>query len=645
MFLVNFTNLDFDQIKTSIQDYLRANSNFTDYDFEGSNLSVLIDVLAYNTYIASYNANMVSNEVFIDSATLRENVVSLARNIGYIPRSRKAAKANISFFVEVGDNSIKTLTLKSGVICNSTSFGQSRYVFSLLDDITVPVVFQKNSSGDEVIGSGIASFDAIDVYEGSYVISNYTVNNNTSNQKFIIDNRGVDTSTIKITVREKESSTSKQRYVNASSILDVTSISKVFFIQEIEDERYEIIFGDGVFGKKLENNNYIEVSYLISNGSNANGISEFNFSGTLIDNQNRSLSGTPSLITTNISSTGGSEIESINSIRNFAPRVYSTQNRAVTASDYEVLIPKIYSEAESVSAFGGEELTPPQYGKVFITIKPFFGSFLSNGIKDNIKAELRKYSVAGIVPEILDIKYLYIELESNVYYDSNSAASSDLIQSKVTNNINKFADSEELNKYGARFKFSKYQKLIDNTDSAITSNISKIQIRRDLQASLNQFAEYEICFRNKFHIKNTSGYNIKSSGFKLSGISKTVYFGDTPNSNRTTGDLFLFYLNSDVEPVVIKRSVGIVDYVNGEITTNPLNIISTEKNDGGTPIIEISVSPESNDVLGIQDLYLQIDTSKIVVNTIQDNIESGSDTSGSNYIVTSSYTNGSLVRK
>ena len=612
---------------------MRSNSNFTDYDFEGSNLSVLIDVLAYNTYIASYNANMVSNEVFIDSATLRENVVSLARNIGYIPRSRKAAKANISFFVEVDDNSIKTLTLKSGVICNSTSFGQSRYVFSLLDDITVPVINE------------IASFDAIDVYEGSYVKSNFTVNASTQNQRFIIDNRGVDTSTIKVTVRETESSTSTQRYVNASSILDVTSSSKVFFIQEIEDERYEIIFGDGVFGKKLENNNYIEVSYLISNGNSANGISEFNFSGTLIDNQNKSLSGTPSLITTNVSSTGGSEIESINSIRNFAPRIYSTQNRAVTASDYEVLIPKIYSEAESVSAFGGEELNPPQYGKVFITIKPFFGSFLSNGIKDNIKAELRKYSVAGIVPEILDIKFLYIELESNVYYDSNSAISSDLIQSKVTNNINKFADSEELNKYGARFKYSKYQKLIDDTDSAITSNISKIQIRRDLQASLNQFAEYEICFRNKFHIKNSSGYNIKSSGFKISGISKTVYFGDTPNSNKTTGDLFLFYLNSDVEPVVIKRSVGIVDYVNGEITTNPLKIIQTEKSDGGTPIIEISVSPESNDVLGIQDLYLQIDTSKIVVNTIQDNIESGSDTSGSNYIVTSSYANGSLVRK
>jgi len=633
MSLVNFTNLDFDQIKTSIQDYLRSNSNFTDYDFEGSNLSVLIDVLAYNTYIASYNANMVSNEVFIDSATLRENVVSLARNIGYIPRSRKAAKANISFFVEVNDSTIKTLTLKSGVICNSTSFGQSRYVFSLLDDITVPVINE------------IASFDAIDVYEGSYVKSNFTVNASTQNQRFIIDNRGVDTSTIKVTVRETESSTSTQRYVNASSILDVTSSSKVFFIQEIEDERYEIIFGDGVFGKKLENNNYIEVSYLISNGNSANGISEFNFSGTLIDNQNKSLSGTPSLITTNVSSTGGSEIESINSIRNFAPRIYSTQNRAVTASDYEVLIPKIYSEAESVSAFGGEELNPPQYGKVFITIKPFFGSFLSNGIKDNIKAELRKYSVAGIVPEILDIKFLYIELESNVYYDSNSAISSDLIQSKVTNNINKFADSEELNKYGARFKYSKYQKLIDDTDSAITSNISKIQIRRDLQASLNQFAEYEICFRNKFHIKNSSGYNIKSSGFKISGISKTVYFGDTPNSNKTTGDLFLFYLNSNVEPVVIKRSVGIVDYVNGEITTNPLNIIQTEKSDGGTPIIEISVSPESNDVLGIQDLYLQIDTSKIVVNTIQDNIESGSDTSGSNYIVTSSYANGSLVRK
>ena len=407
----------------------------------------------------------------------------------------------------------------------------------------------------------------------------------------------------------------------------------------------KLIFGDGVFGQKLVENNYIEVSYLISNGKEGNGFSSFNFSGILVDGNGATIAENISLITTNLSSSSGSEIESVNSIRNFAPRAYASQNRAVTASDYETLIPKIYSEAESVSAFGGEELSPPQYGKVFITIKPFFGTFLSNSVKDNIKAELRKYAVAGIVPEILDLKYLYLELSSNIYYDTNSSSSSDLIRSKVINNVEKYADSEELNKYGARFKYSKYQKLIDDSDVSITSNITRLQMRRDLKVSVNQFAQYEICFRNQFHIKNTTGYNIKSSGFKVSGISNTVYFGDIPNSDSRTGSLFLFYLNSDTNPVIVRKSVGTVDYVIGEITTNPIKIISTDKADGGTPIIEISAIPESNDVLGIQDLYLQIDTNKLEVNTVPDNIESGSDTSGSNYIISSSYLNGNLVRK
>lgn len=633
MSLVNFTNLDFDQIKTSIKDYLRSNSNFTDYDFEGSNMSVLVDMLAYNTYIASYNANMVSNEVFIDSATLRENIVSLARNIGYVPNSRKASKANISFFVEITNPLIKTVTLKQGVVCNTSSFGRSAYVFSTLDNITVPVV------------DGVASFDGIDVYEGSYIKTDFSVDPNSDNQRFILENRGIDTSTLKVSVRDTQSSTNARKFINSSSILDVTSSSRIFFIQEIEDEKYEIIFGDGVFGQKLVENNYIETSYLVSSGPQGNGFSSFNFSGILVDDNGASVNGTISLITTNISSTGGSEIESINSIRNFAPRAYASQNRAVTSSDYETIIPKIYPETESVSAFGGEELDPPQYGKVFITIKPFYGTFLSNSIKDNIKFQLRKYSVAGIVPEILDLKYLYIELNSNVYYNTNSLLSSDLLKTKIINNVKRYADSEELNKYGAKFKYSKYQKLIDDSDSSITSNITNLQIRRDLKVSPNQFAQYEICYRNKFHIKNTSGYNIKSSGFKVGGISNTVYFGDRPNSDRRTGSLFLFYLDSDVDPIIVNESIGTIDYEKGEIITNPIKIISSEKNDGNTPIIEISAIPESNDILGVQDLYLQIDTGRLEVNTIVDNIESGSDTSGANYIISSSYSNGNLVRK
>jgi hypothetical protein len=632
MALTNFTNLDFDQIKASIQDYLRSNSNFTDYDFEGSNLSVLIDVLAYNTYISSYNANMVSNEVFIDSATLRENIVSLARNIGYVPNSRRAAKANISFFVQVSNPSTKIVTLKSGVVCNTSNFGRSSFVFSVLDDITVPVI------------DGIASFDGIEIYEGSYVNTNFTVLPNTTNQRYILENRGIDTRTLKVSVKDTQSSSSAKKFINSSSILDVTATSRVFFIQEIEDERYELLFGDGVFGEKLVENNYIQVSYLISSGTDGNGFSSFNFAGILTNEDGAPVNETVSLITTNLPSSGGAAIESINSIRNFAPRAYASQNRAVTAADYETLIPKIYSEAESVSAFGGEELTPPQYGKVFITIKPFYGSFLSNTVKDNIKFQLKKYAVAGIIPEILDLKYLYIEPTSNVYYDTNSSLSRDLLKTRVVNNIKRYADSEELNKYGARFKFSKYQKLIDDSDSAITSNITKLQIRRDLKVSENQFAQYEICYRNQFHIKNTTGYNIKSSGFKVSGIANTVYFGDIPNSDMKTGSLFLFSLNSNVDPVIVRKSVGIVDYIKGEIITNPIKIISTEKTDGGTPIIEISAIPESNDILGIQDLYLQIDINRLEVNTIPDNIESGSDTSGSNYIISSSYSNGNLVR-
>ena len=639
MSLVNFTSLDFDQIKTSIRDYLRSNSNFTDYDFEGSNMSVLVDMLAYNTYISSYNANMVSNEVFIDSATLRENVVSLARNIGYTPRSRKAAKANISFFVSLQNSNIKFVTLKSGVVCNTLSFGKEGYVFSILDDITVPV------------RNGIASFDAIDIYEGTAVNDNFTVSTTESvynTQRFILENKGIDTSTLRVTVRDSIFSSNPRKFVLSNNILDVTETSKVFYIQEIEDERYEILFGDGIFGAKLEADNYIQVSYLISNGEKANFISSFNFSGTLIDGSGFPVRESISLVTTNNVSFGGSEIESINSIRNFAPRLYSAQNRAVTSSDYESIVPKIYNNVEAISVFGGEELNPPQYGKVFITIKPFNGNYISNSQKDAIKQELKRYSVAGIVPEILDIKYLYLELTSNIYFNDNVSTDYDTLTSKVTRNIINYANLPELNRYGARFKFSKYQRFIDDSDASITSNITKVEMRRDLQVAQNAFAQYEICFKNQFHIKNTLGYNIRSSGFKVSGISNTVYLGDLPNSDRRTGSLFLFYLKSENEPVIVKStSIGSIDYEKGEIKINPIKILSTEKSNEGTPIIEISVYPESNDVLATQDLYLLIDTGVLQLNFLKDtsDTETMLTTSGSNYIFSSSYSNNILVRR
>ena len=641
--LVNFSNLDFDQIKTSIKDYLRANSNFTDYDYEGSNLSTIIDILAYNTYITSYNANMVTNEVFIDGATLRENVVSLARNIGYVPRSRNAAKAQVSFFVDTSGTTAVSVTLKRGIVLVSTNtFANVSYVFSIPDDITVPVD-----------SNGLALFQNINVYEGTHVTQSFNVSSRTPNQKYILTNSGIDTDLITVSVREAPGSTITRVFKQFNSLYDVNSTSPVYFIQEIENERYQLLFGDGTFGIQLEEPNIVEIGYITSSGEGGNNIEKFTFAGQLVDNNNTPITTGISLITTTQKSFGGAPIESVESIKKNAPQIYASQNRAVTAADYEGLIPRIYPEAESVSAFGGEDLTPPQYGKVFISVKPQNGVYLSTTIKEDISNQLRKYSVAGIISEIVDLKYLYVETDSYVYYNDNKAPSPSVVSSLVTNNINAYADSTELNKFGARFKYSKYQKIIDDTHVSITSNITTVQMRRDMEPLLNAFAEYELCFGNRFYIKNHGhnpisngtivGYNIKSSAFKVSGIADTVYFGDTPDPGLKTGKIFLFKLNSPTEPVIVKQNIGVIDYVKGEIKLNPIKIISTSVN-RGAPLIEVSAVPYSNDVIGLQDLYLQLDTNNVVVNTVSDQIASGDDVSGSNYIVTSSYSNGSLVR-
>ena len=633
MALVNFADLDFDQIKTSIKDYLRSNSNFTDYDFEGSNLSTIIDVLAYNTYITSYNTNMVTNEVFIDSATIRENVVSLARNVGYVPRSRKAARAKISFFVDTSEytNAPASIILKKGIVATTSTFGEQSYSFSIPDDITVPVV------------NNIAEFNDIVVYEGARVSQNFTVDSFTPNQRYILDNGGIDTSLINVTVRSNSGANDEVNYYLSDSLFDLNSQSKVFFIQEVENEEYELIFGDGIFGKKLRAPEYITATYTVCNGSDANNISSFLFSGILQDDSDRSVETGVSLITVTESSHSGASIETIESIKKYGTRIYASRNRAVTAGDYEALIPSIYPETESVSAYGGESLTPPQFGKVFVSIKPYNDRYLSNLIKDNIKRDLQKYSVAGIVPEIVDLKYLYIEINSNVYYNPNLAPSANSVKTTVFSNVNTYADSTELNKFGARFKYSQFLNIIDESHPSITSNITTVVMRRDLRAVVNAFADYEICFGNKFHISDNAGYNIKSSGFVASGITGTVYLTDIPTGDGKMGVINLFRLLSPTQPQVVRRNVGTIDYVKGEILLNHINIISTDINKG-TPLIEIEAVPDSNDVIGLQDLYLQLDTSNVTINMWPDEIASGAEVSGSNHKVSSSYSNGVFVR-
>jgi hypothetical protein len=619
-----FTNLDFDQIKTSIKDYLRANSTFTDFDFEGSNFSVLIDTLAYNTYITAFNSNMVVNESFLDSATVRENVVSLARNIGYVPRSRTAAKAQVSFNISAAANT-PIITLRAGLVCVG-SVDNTSYTFSIPDNISSNVV------------DGIASFNDIEIYQGTFLTKQFVVDGSLD-QRFILNNSFIDTSTISVYVKGINDSGLGVEYSSVDNILNVDSSSRIYLLQEVQDEKYELLFGDGLIGQKLENNAVITVNYIVTDGEDGNGASSFSFAGSISPN---SETGSVSVIT-NQSSQNGSEIESIDSVKYFAPRIYSSQYRAVTSRDYEAIIKKIYPDTESVAVIGGEELDPPEFGTVSISIKPKNGTFVSDFNKQQIINKLKQYSISGINQKIIDLKILYVEIDSSIYYNYAQVSAVESLKTKVINSLTEYSKSVDLNSFGGRFKYSKVLQIIDNTDIAITSNITKIKIRRDLKAIVNQFAQYELCFGNKFHI-NSGGFNIKSTGFKISSDSDTVYLTDVPNSDGKTGIISIVKPLSDGTTRIVAKSAGTVDYVKGEIKLGTINIISTSKENN---IIEIQAFPESNDVLGLRDLYLNFSISKSTINMVRDVIASGDEISGTVFAkdyYTSSYSNGNLIR-
>jgi len=622
----NFTNLDFQDLRTQIKDYLRSNSNFTDFDFEGSNFSSLIDILAYNSYITAFNTNMAVNESFIDSATLRENVVSLARNIGYVPRSKRASKAKVSFSVNTTGLNSKTVTLKAGIVALG-AVENGNYIFSIPEDITVVVD-----------NNGYANFTGIDVYEGSYLTKTYTVDKSQLNQRYTIPNSGADSSTIRV----KVSGVITEKYDFYSNIFQVDKNSKIFLVQEIDDEKYEILFGDDIIGKKPISGSTIFISYIVTNGKDANGSANFTFSGILTDNNDTSITNNISLLTTIQASENGDDIEPIDSIKYLGPRVYASQYRAVTANDYRGLIPYIFPNVDTVTAYGGDELDPPEYGKVFISIKPKKGKYLSQITKDSIKKDLKQYSIAGIKPEIIDLKYMYVELDTTVYYNKSITTDSNNLKLRVIKTLESYSNSTELNSFGGRFKYSKVSSLIDNTSTSITSNITKIKIRRDLQPEYNKLATYEICFGNQFHIKKLNsdgrGYNIKSTGFTVKDTSGTLYMSDVPKTDEL-GIIFFFKLVDGV-PVVVNNNAGTVNYMKGEIKLNVIIFTSSTSTAG----IEIEAIPESNDVLALKDIYLELDTTKLNVSVLEDVIASGENTSATQYAVTSSYLNGNYTR-
>ena len=648
-----FTNLDFDQIKTSIKDYLRANSTFTDFDFEGSNFSILIDTLAYNTYITAFNSNMIVNESFLDSATMRENVVSLARNIGYVPRSKTAATARISFTANFGesideDDDFTIATLKAGLACIGNA-NETNYVLSISENISAPVVVKQVADGSM---NYIASFEDIDVKEGIFLTRIFNVNASLD-QRFVLNNKGIDTSTIKVYVKASNESGLGNEYSLVENILNIDSSSEIYLIQEVQDQRYELLFGDGYIGKKLNNSDIITVQYITTDGKEGNGIGKNNslqFAGKIVqlDTQTdteiaKTLSKVPEVVTNQVSQ-NGSSIESIDSIKYYAPRIYSSQYRAVTPRDYEAIIKKIYPETESVAVVGGEEMDPPEFGNVLISIKPKNGTFVSDFNKSRILSQLKQYTVSGINQKIEDLKLLYVEIVSGVYYDNNKVSNIQSLRTQVINSLEIYADSIDMNKFGGRFKYSKVQQVIDQTDNAITSNITRVIIRRDLKVVFNQFAQYELCYGNRFHVR-AKGLNIKSSGFYISTNAAPVYITDIPNRDLKMGVLALIEITEEGAYKVIAPSAGTVDYLKGEVMIDTVNITRTVN---GSEVIEIQAIPESNDVVGLKELYLDFSLSKSKINMVRDVISSGDEISGTTFIkdfYTSSYLNGQLIRE
>jgi hypothetical protein len=609
------TNLDFEDVKSSLKAFLRSSETFTDYNFEGSVLSQLLDVLAYNTYYSALNANLVANEVFFDSASIRENVVSLAKLVGYTPRSAKAAVAKINLDIIVNPK-IGALTLNKGNAFIGNN-GDGAFMFSVLNDITREAYIDLN-------GVRRVTFNELEIFQGSFLNLQYTVDTSTK-QKFIVPSADADVDLLNVTVNEVDF-TIPQRYNNVKNITELNSDDRVYFIQENKNEQFELIFGDGVFGRKMRNLDTITIEYLVTSKSEANECTNFTFTGQL-EHGGQIFSQANPTITVVDPSTGGGNPENVTSIKYLAPRYYSAQNRAVTVRDYETLVTQISPNLESLSVYGGEEADPPQYGKVFIVAKPFGAETLTTTAKQNLKRDIKEYSILTVIPEVIDPSYLYLDIDSFVYYDNNkSRKNSQEIENAVKTTILQFGETNDLNRFNGKFKYSKLVGDIDNADNGITSNITRIRIRKNFQVIPNVFASYEVCYGNR--ISETS--DIVSSGFKITGQNANYVFYLEKIENTNTVAIFRY--NGSVKKYYSKN-IGSIDYSKGEININAININSVI---GDTDYITVSVIPKSNDIMALRDLYLSIDPSGVNVSVILDALTSSSRTSGVGQIPVSS---------
>ena len=609
------SELDFDKIKANLKTFLQSQTQFQDYDFEGSGLSILLDVLSYNTHYLSYIANMGMNEMYLDSADIRKNIVSLAKMLGYTPTSPRAPRASIDILINGATGS--SVTMQKGTMF-TTTVQTVDYQYVTNEDITITPV------------DGIYKFDNVTLYEGTLVTFKYTYDVNDTDQKFVIPSAFVDTSTLKVTVQNSNTDTTQAVYSLVGGYNSVASDSKVFFIQEGSSNKYEIYFGDGVTGKKLEDGNVIILEYVITNTVNSNGASKFALSGNVGGFTNVT-------ITTESNSSGGAIGETNESIKFNAPLQYGAQDRAVTATDYETLVKSIYPNALSVSAWGGEDDETPQYGVVNISIKAKSGSTLTDTTKADIVTQLRPYNVASVRPVIIDPETTSVLMTSTVKYDAKATAkTADTIKADVIDKLLSY-NASTLQKFDSVFRYSKITGLIDETDESILSNITTVKIRKNFTPILLTKFKYNVYFRNALynphsgHLASTGGI-LSSTGFKIDGNDNEMFFDDDG-----AGNVRLYYLASGVKSYLNSKQ-GTINYLSGAITIDSLNI-ATITNIGGTTstIIQLTVTPSSNDVVPVRDQIVEIDVANSNITVIADSFVGGSAEAGVGYTTTSSY--------
>ena len=585
-------NLDFSEIKTALKEYMRAQSDFTDYDFEASALSQLLDVLAYNTYYTAFNANMVVNEMFLDSATLRDNVVALAKQLGYTPRSITSPRTDIGFKVNFPVTAPASVELKAGTGF-VTNYDGTLYRYVSLKSVKAPVV------------NGVATFSDVALYEGSYVVSNYTFDGTLKDQKFKIQNSSADLSSLIVRVYESANSSVYDEYTRSDNILAVGADDKVFFISEVDDEQYELFFGDGVLGKKLSDGNVIEVSYILTKGPLSNGAKSFTFSGVLLDENQLKVTVPFSVntITVDSPSQGGSEIESIDTIKYNAPKSYGAQNRAVTSNDYAAIVRNLYPAIADIIVFGGEDQVPPEYGKVFLAVKPSQANALSSATKKDLTDRLKQYTVASVKPVFVDPSLLFIEIDSKIYFDGSKTNMLPAeVAAKVSTGVSEYLETSGTEKFNGKFRYSKFIGVIDGSDRAVNSNITEVTLRKDFYAQINASAYYEICYQNEF-LKDCDGPVVTSTGMTVfEHPNYTSYLEDRD------GKIVLYRLDSLTgDKILLNDSVGDIDYKHGEIKLYDFTILKGTFSDNR---IELRVKPASNDVEVKREVYLDVDISK-----------------------------------